>query len=318
MTRVIEVAELERVLPTLELMAPIEAGFAAYSRGEAIVPPVGELSFEDPPGDVHIKYGAIRKGGTYLVKIASGFYQNPQRGLPVSNGLMIAFDSQTGAPRAVLLDQGLLTRTRTAIAGAIAAKHLAPRKIDCIGIIGTGTQAHLQLQYLAGVLKCRRAMVLSRSAERARRYAQDLAAHQFEVGIAADVEQLFAACQLVVTTTPARSPVVPAEVVRPGTHITAVGADTPQKQELATGVLGKADIVVADSIAQCRERGEISHALRDKSLRAEDVRELGAVIDGRTPGRTRDDQISVADLTGVVVQDIQIASAVLERIAQNR
>src|SRR5580658_7578580 len=124
----------------------MENGFVAYSRGEVVVPPVGHLDFADPPGDCHIKYGYIRGDDTFTVKMATGFYRNPDIGLPSSNGAMLVFSARTGEPLALLHDEGYLTDVRTAAAGAVAAKYLAPREVECIGMVGAGTQAHLQLQ----------------------------------------------------------------------------------------------------------------------------------------------------------------------------
>ena len=117
-------ADVAAVLPSIDLMAEIEAGFVAYSRGESVVPPVGELLFEDPPGEVHIKYGYITGDNYYVIKVASGFAANRDLGIPTSNGLMLLFSQQTGELVAVLHDEGILTDIRTAVAGAIAAKHL--------------------------------------------------------------------------------------------------------------------------------------------------------------------------------------------------
>ena len=138
---VVRKADIEAALAHVDVAGAIAEGFVAYSNGRTVVPPVGELRFDAPPGDVHIKYGYVRGGETYVVKIASGFYENPLIGLPSSNGLMLVFAQKTGELRAVLLDEGLLTDVRTAAAGAVAAKHLAPPDVRAIGIVGTGIQA---------------------------------------------------------------------------------------------------------------------------------------------------------------------------------
>ena len=154
--------QIAAVLPGLVLMAAIEAGFVAYSQERAIVPPVGELLLADPPGEVHIKYGYIKDEEYYVIKIASGFYDNPGLGLPSSNGLMLLFSQKTGQLVSTFLDEGLLTDIRTAVAGAIAAKYLGPREVGCIGIVGTGMQARLQLQHLRAVTECRQVLVWGR------------------------------------------------------------------------------------------------------------------------------------------------------------
>ena len=304
-------AEIEQVLSGLVLLPGIEDAFARYSAGEAVVPPVGELLL--PSGDVHIKYGFLESDPYYVVKIASGFYDNPKLGLPSSNGLMLLFRQRTGEPVAALLDEGRLTDIRTAVAGTVAAKHLAPRAVQRIGIVGTGIQARLQLRHLAGT-GCRDVLVWGRSERQLESYRHEMTAEGFGVTAIRDADEILASCDLVVTTTPATAPILHTDALRPGTHITAVGSDTAAKQELETGILARADVVVADSRAQCRERGEIHHAIDTGALTEDRVVELGDVIAGRAAGRTTDDQITVADLTGVAVQDIAIASAVYEAL----
>ena len=147
--------QIEKTIRPAEVIAAMERAFVAYSRGEAIIPPVGQMEFEDPPGDCHIKYGYLRRGTTFTVKIATGFSKNPERGLPSSNGVILVFSDQTGELLTILLDEGYLTDVRTAAAGAVAAKYLAPPKIECIGMFGAGTQARLQLEFLREVTSCR-------------------------------------------------------------------------------------------------------------------------------------------------------------------
>ena len=121
-----------------------------------------------------------------------------------------------------------------------------------------------------------------------------------------------ASCNLIITATPTKTPLLTADHVKPGTHITAMGSDSPGKQELEPGILEKADLIVADSILQCRERGEIVHGLTSGLINEKDIIELGTILDEKASGRTAESQITIADLTGVAVQDIQIAKAVFE------
>ena len=317
--RLIGPEEIERALARIDLLPAIEAGFVAYSEGRAVVPPVGELLFEDPPGEVHIKYGYLEGGDVYVVKVASGFYENPRRGLPSGDGLMLLFEQSTGRPLAVLLDHARLTDVRTAVAGAVAARALAPRQVERIGVVGCGVQARLQVEELRRVVECRRVLVWGRRREALESYRREIEASGFEVAVTSDVGEIGPACQLIVTATPSKVPLLRAEDVAPGTHVTAVGADTVGKQELEAALLGRADIVVADSLAQCRERGEIAAALAAGEIDENDVVELGDLLAGRRAGRAGgaegDRQISVADLTGVAVQDLAAARAVLEAVA---
>jgi ornithine cyclodeaminase len=309
--KILDRKEILSLLPKVSLVEQIEEGFVKYSQGLSNVPPVGELIFEDPPGDVHIKYGYLNGDDFYVIKIASGFYDNPRLGLSSSDGLMLLFGRRTGELQAVLLDRGLLTDIRTAVAGAIAAKHLAPKNVQKIGIVGTGIQAKLQLQYLSLVTKCRDVQVWGRNSRHVDDYVSEMARHGYAVSPAASASALLQECNLIVTTTPAKSPVLESAGTLPGgLHITAVGADAADKRELGPNLFRRADVVVADSVSQCLERGEIHHAVDEGLVDRDAVVELGSVIAGDAPGRTTDAEVSIADLTGVAVQDIQIAKAI--------
>ncbi len=163
MATIINLKEIKAIIKNVDVIAAIEEGFIEYSNGNTVVPPVGELLFEKPKGDAHIKYGYIKNDDYYVIKIASGFYENVKLGIPSSQGLMLLFDQKTGVPKAVLLDEGYLTDIRTAAAGALAAKYFAPKNIKAIGIVGTGVQAKLQLQYLQEHTPCSTVWVWGRN-----------------------------------------------------------------------------------------------------------------------------------------------------------
>jgi len=311
MIKIVDLSKIKSILPKVDLINEIEKGFVAYSNGEVVVPPVGELSFNSPPGDVHIKYGYIKNDDIYVIKIASGFYKNSELNLPTGNGMIMVFDQKNGQPIAVLNDECYLTDVRTAIAGAICAKHCAPKNINRIGIIGTGVQARLQLQYLKGVVDCNDALVWGRNSDSLDKYEKDMEKSEFAISTTINLDEVINDCQLIVTCTPSEMPLI--NSVNEGTHITAMGSDTVQKQELDPSTLLKADVVISDSRSQSTDRGEIHHALKD-GLDMNSVVELGEVISNKINGRTSDKQITVADLTGVAVQDIQIAKAVLSHL----
>jgi len=306
-------AEIKNVLPRIDLLPAIEEGFAAYSEGRAVVPPVGELILDK--GEVHIKYGAIAGEDFYVIKIASGFYGNPALGLPSGNGCLLVFEQKTGVPAAVLLDEGYLTDIRTAAAGAVAAKYCAPRTVERIGVAGAGVQGRLQLEWLKRVTDCRDALVWGPLPDELEGYRREMKSRGFSVETTREAAAIPRTCNLIVTATPSKTPLLSAADLRPGTHITAVGSDTPDKQELDSEILARADVVVADSLAQCRLRGEIHKALAAGKIDESRVVELGNIISGRASERTSDSQITVADLTGVAVQDIKIASAVYRALA---
>lgn len=306
--------EIREALSGVDPVPLIEEGFAAYSRGEVVVPPVGEMIFENPPGDVHIKYGYIKGDEYYVVKLASGFYDNPKRGLPSSNGMMLLFDLRTGAPRAILHDECLLTNIRTAAAGAVAAKYLAPAKVTCAGILGAGVQGRLQLEYLRRVRDFREVWVWGLNEAELASYKADTEPMGFRVRTTLDPAEVAAACNVIVTCTPSTKPLLRLRDIRPGTHITAMGSDTAEKQELDEAILASADRVVVDSINQSLYRGEAFRAMQAGVLAKERLVELGAVIMDPSLRRASDGETTVADLTGVAVQDIQIAKAVFKAL----
>ncbi len=313
---VLGLEDIKRLIKVPRLIQAIEDGFVLYSEGKVVVPPVGFLHFDQPPGDVHIKYGYVKGDDVYVLKMASGFYDNAKLGVPVADGVILVFSQQTGHLKMVLHDECWLTDMRTAAAGAVAARHLAPKTVRHIGIVGTGVQARMQLKLLEGVVDCRSCFLWGRDAGKVRTMIEDLRADPsiqnwgLEIRAASGIDELVSECNLVVTTTSAREALIRADHVKPGTHITAMGSDDHGKQELEAALLGKADRVVADSIAQCVDHGECFHAVKHGSIQESSILELGNVIKNPGLGRTNDKQITVADLTGVAIQDIQIAKMV--------
>ena len=309
MPTILKIDEIKSLLKDVDINQAMEIGFKAYSNGQSVVPPVGELLFNNPPGDVHIKYGYILDDDYYVIKIASGFYENPSLGIASGQGLMLLFKQQTGQLVALLLDDGYLTDIRTAAAGALAAQYFAPKNVRAIGIIGTGVQAKLQLEHLQTQTDCKRVWLWGRNLQKAEKIKDELKSY-FDIQIAADPKEVAQHCQLIVTTTPSETPLLQRDDLQPGTHITAVGSDTGTKQELAGEILAHADLVVADSLSQSASRGEVFQAVKLGLLSPKNVTELGKAIQDSQLQRSSDDQLTVVDLTGVAVQDIMIAKSV--------
>jgi len=317
MTEIVNLSQIKEALKNIDPIQAIEEGFVAYSQGKVVVPPVGEMIFERPPGDVHIKYGYITGDEYYVIKIASGFYDNLKLNLPTSMGLMLVFKQKTGELACILLDEGYLTNIRTAAAGAVVAKYLAPRNVQRIGIFGAGIQGKMQLEYLRSTVDCDDVIVWGINQQELNDYKKAVEPLGFDIQTTQDADDIAATCNLIVTATPSKSPLLRAMQIRKGTHITAVGSDTPEKKELDSKILQMADILVADSISQCQARGEIFQALKADLIKKENLVELGNVIRNRELQRSSDEQITIADLTGVAVQDIQISKAVFEVLSRD-
>ncbi|MGW0806553.1 hypothetical protein [Nonomuraea sp. NPDC002799] len=296
----------------------VRGAFLALAEERAVLPDVMHFDFLDTRGEVHVKGAWLGPGhDLWTVKAATGFADNPKLGLPVVGGLSLVLSARTGLPDTLILDNGWLTELRTGAAGGLAAELLARPGPARVAILGTGQQTQFQLEAVLRVRPVEHVVLWGRDSGRAAERAASLSA---ECGVTVDVadsaESAVRDATLVITATAAREPVLQAAWIAPGTHITAMGSDLPAKQELAAGLLARADVLVADDIAQAATQGELHHALEAGVVRRDSVISLGALVAGTHPGRTDDDQITIADLTGVGVQDAAVASAVVRRAAE--
>jgi len=309
-----------RALVALDLsaLAAVEESFTLLSRGAVEMPMPMGLEIPEHEGEVHVKSAYVRGLPGFAVKIASGFYANPRRGLPTSSGMLALLSSETGFPLALLLDNAYLTDVRTALAGAVAARHLARAQVDTAGVVGTGVQARMQLEALRLVRPFREAVVWGRSPEAAQRYAHEMsAALGLPVTPVASAAETARRADVVVTATPARAPLLHSRDLHEGIHVTAMGSDGPGKQELDPAIFRRADRVVCDRKAQCFRLGELQHGLAAGTIREESaIDELGEITSGDKPGRRTDGEVTVCDLTGVGVQDTAIALYAYERARQ--
>jgi len=222
----------------------------------------------------------------------------------------VVFSARTGLVEAVLLDNGYLTDVRTAAAGAVAAKWLAREDAGRVGIVGAGVQARLQLEALTLVREVGEVEVWARNADRAAAFAADMERRLgLPVAPVESLEGLVRDSAIVVTTTPSKDPLIAADWLHPGLHITAMGSDAGYKNELAPGVVAAADLYVPDRRSQCAVLGELHHAIAAGAVPADaDFPELGQIVAGQAPGRSGAGQVTVCDLTGTGVQDTAIAT----------
>ena len=302
--------QIEPLIRKTDISDAMREAFIEYSKGNAVIPPVGELIMDQPRGEVHIKYGYIKGGDHYVIKIASGFPDNEKDGIKPGQGMMLLFSIKTGEPEAILIDDANLTDIRTAIAGAIASHALSNQGVESLAIVGTGVQARYQARYISELMKVKKISIWGRDPIKAEKVKADLS--YLDVNIEMDIKKLVTQSSLIVTTTSSKNPLIQSEWVKPGTHITAVGSDTPEKCELDPKLLSRADLIVADSLQQNLIRGEIYQAIKKSLISSESIIELGQIFAKQNPVRLSEDYITIADLTGVAVQDIQIAVAVFK------
>ena len=289
----------------------ISAAYVASSTGNVQTGDVVHLSFPGSNGDCHVKSGHINNAESYVIKIASGFYDNPSKGLPSSNGMMLAFSASTGEPKAILRDEGWLTDMRTGIGGAVATKALAAKNAEKVLIIGSGIQAQFQAKCLASLMPERpfKFNIWGRNTSAAAALAEELRGYNLNADVAKNLDEEVPLADIIITTTPATSSLFGDNLVRPGTHITAIGADTHGKQELPTSLIESASLLVCDMTSQSLNHGEFQ-VINDTDL-SKKVVELGNILSNNCAGRTSDNDITIADLTGIAAQDIAITSGII-------
>ncbi|MCK0068812.1 hypothetical protein [Kordiimonas laminariae] len=311
--RIVKKAEIEEALKSADVFSAIKNAFIQFSVGDVTTPPVGYLSFPEANGDLHIKFGHTKGDEVFVIKLSTGFYDNLSKGLPSSNGLMMILSAITGEPLALLEDGGMLTDIRTAVAGALASDLLKPNSSPRVGVIGTGIQARLQVQYLSKLLPEATYSVWGRDKDKTATYIADMAKAGLYVEIMSSPEDLCRSANIIISTTPSTSPIIKAEWIKAGTHITAVGADAPGKQELEANLFQKATFVAFDSKEQCLHHGEASHS--PVEFKKRNSAELGTVFKEPDIFTRKKSDITIADLTGIAAQDIAIAKAVWSRLA---
>ena len=310
--RVLSEQELRhRIRLDLPLVDIIERAIVALTDSDVVMPPVLSMAMPAVHGEVDIKTAFLPGFDGFAVKVSPGFFDNPSRGLPSLNGLMILLSAETGLVEAVYLDNGYLTDLRTAAAGAVAARHLAPETVATAGVMGTGVQARLQIEAAHLVRPFSPVLVWGRDIAKAEACAHDIAQRlNIDARAETDPARLVAESQLVVTATPAQNPILHAEWLHPGLHITAMGSDQADKNEIEPAALARADLYVVDRVSQCEIMGELRAAreagLWDKGTPSE----LGQIVSGAAFGRRRADDITICDLTGTGAQDTAIATHV--------
>ncbi|HXI34179.1 MAG TPA: hypothetical protein VNH63_08870 [Gemmatimonadales bacterium] len=312
--RVVPLEAFKDKIPMTRAIAAVERGFRALAAGEATLPDPLVAEIEDRDAEVHVK-GALLKGGRHFVlKLATGFYHNPARGLPSGDGLFLLLDAETGAPAYLLEEHGYLTDLRTAAAVALTLRYLAPADATDALLVGTGAVGCLAARAIIAERPIKRLTLWNRTAERAAALARDLAS-VVETRVAPALESEVRRHRIIVTATASTTPLIRAAWVQPGTHVTSVGTGSPAKVELEPALLAKADRVFADRITQTERYGNLHHAIAAGVFTRDRMTgELGDLAVGRLAGRESPSQITVADLTGVGVQDAGIAEAVVEVI----
>lgn len=286
----------------------------AHARGEVVTPPPGQLLFDAPRGDCHIKFGHAPGGPTFVVKVATGFYDNPARGLPVNDGVVLLFSASTGQPLAIFQDEGWLTSWRTAAAGALAVEAGTPAAVRALGVVGTGHQAELQALWALRKLGDVPVLVWGRSAANAEALVQRLRAQDIRAAASPSLDALLQQCNVVVSATASNAPLFHASNIRPGTHLVSVGTDSSDKSECGPTLFAAAACVATDDHGQCMAFGDFGTAVRERTIAGDADVALGDVLAGTRSLRKREEDITLVTLTGVASQDLAIATLIHQRL----
>jgi alanine dehydrogenase len=304
--------EVKSVMDMHSDMQVVERAFRQHGLGKVQMPPKSYLYYTAYNGDLRTMPAYLEEEDITGVKIVNVHPGNPALGLPTVMALIVLISPQTGAPIAIM-DGTYLTDIRTGAAGGIAAKYLARKDSKVIGMVGAGNQARTQLEALSEVFEPELVKVTSRTKESCEQFIREAAdIISCEIRYEETIENV-CDCDILVTTTPTRKPIVKAQWIKEGTHINAIGADAVGKEELDPELIIRSKIVV-DDIVQALHSGEVNVPLSKHYISENDIHaQLGEVIVGLKPGRTSEEEITIFDSTGLAIQDVASAHLVYQR-----
>jgi alanine dehydrogenase len=305
-------SDVKSVLDMPSAMLAAESGFREHGLRKVQMPPKSYLYFKRHNGDLRTMPSFMEDQDIAGVKIVNVHPDNREKGLPTVMAVVVLNSTETGAPLAIM-DGTYLTDMRTGAAGGVAAKYLARSDSNVVGMVGTGDQARTQLLALSQSMDIEQVRITCRNLSNCASFEKEMApvvnCDFVRTGSIKEVCE----CDILVTTTPVRSPIVKSEWIREGTHINAIGADATGKQELDSSLLKKAKVVV-DDIIQASHSGEVNVPISSGVFSQADIHaELGEVIAGVRPGRESDEEITIFDSTGLAVQDLVTADMVYHK-----
>lgn len=305
-------SEVRKILEIGEVIKVVEEAFRQHGLKKVQMPPKIYLSFSN--GDLRTMPAYIESLGIAGVKIVNSHPENPEKGLPTVMAVVVLNDPATGAPIAAM-DGTYLTDMRTGAAGAAAVKYLARKDSKVVGMIGAGRQARTQLLAINEVIDVEEVKVAGRSSEGIEKFVKEMSIG-FKI-VPKTIEEA-CECDVLVTTTPVREPIVRNEWISEGMHINAIGADASGKEELDPMLLKRAKIVV-DDLAQASHSGEINVPLAEGVIKISDIYcELGEIVAGRKKGRTSEKEITIFDSTGLAIQDVATAHLVYKKAKEKK
>ena len=304
-------AQIKRILTMKDTLDAVETCFAAFGRGQVVMPSKVYMNYTEYNGDIRVMPSYVPHLRISGVKVVNVHPNNPRKGLRSVMATILMIEPRTGQPIAVF-DATHITLVRTGAAAGIATKYLARKNAKTLALVGAGKQAWTQLEAIVMVRSIKRVLVndLSRKVSEAfvRHFAPRYPRIKFE--ICKNTEDCVRVADIVCTLTPVRRPIVKSKWIRPGTHINAMGADAEGKEELEPALLSRARVVI-DDWAQASHSGEINVPVKKGLFARKDVAaEIGQVVAGLKPGRKNPQDITIFDSTGLGVQDLVTAARI--------
>lgn len=306
--RVVTKEQIAKALTFSDLIPALKQGFVDYAKGLAKAAPITNIGFEAVNGEMHIKPGYLESTQDACVKIVTCFYDNPAKGLPTRDGCIVVADRTNGRMKAVLCDEGLITDMRTAGASAVAVDFLQSSRSVDLGLIGTGAQAYWHILAIKAIREIKEVRIWGRDPQKAKRIAGRVEKEARLPAVIATLEQAVYS-DVVVSATPARVPILTTQALKPGSTIVAMGADAVGKREIAEEAIRKVSRIIADSVAQCRQYGELQWLAPEMP-----ALELGRVLAGMDEFQPGPSDIVLFDSTGVGFQDAIGAKLVLDAV----
>jgi alanine dehydrogenase len=317
MIRILSRQDVQQALSMEEAVEAVKSAFAQLSSGKADVPLRAALPVDQHNGVTLFMPAYLATDDQMAVKIVSVFNDNPTKGLPLIYALVVVVDAETGKPSAVM-DGGYLTALRTGAASGAATDLLARTDARTAAVFGAGVQGRTQLEAVCAVRDIQEAWVFDLVPEQARAFASEMGQGlAIEVNVVGKPSEAVARADVICTATTSSAPVFEDADVRPGTHINAVGAYTPQMQEIPGETVVRAKVVIDHREASLAEAGDLLIPIKEGMIGEEHIyAELGEICAGLKPGRTSPDEVTLFKSVGVAVQDVAAASAVLRAAKQ--
>lgn len=311
--------DLQNLLTMEQAIECMKEAYITFSKREADIPPRTHIEIPEGKGFALFMPGYVPSVKSFGVKVVSLFPNNTAKDLPATIGVIILFDPQSGFPE-VLLDGTFLTSLRTGAGTGIATAKLAREDSKTLGLIGTGSQAYHQLEGVVAVRPIKTILIYNRTAEKGKRFVKEvrktLKRKDLEIRFVESAEEA-AQADIIITSTSANTPVLKGEWIREGTHINAIGAFSPQMQEIDEEVVRKSDLITVDSKEGTKKVGDLAIPLRKNVIKEDDIVEIGEILCNEDRGRKTDSDITLFKSVGIAVQDIYLGKLAYELSEKN-